>query len=67
MQKIQITEARKIADRIGAEAVVVIAFDGNSFAITSYGATKDKCARTAKWVDQLSADLEAGKLVAPAL
>jgi hypothetical protein len=67
MQKIQITEARRIAERIGAEAVVVLAFSGDNFAATSYGETKQKCAITAKWLDCLCDQLTTGKLAAPPL
>lgn len=65
MQKIQIAEARKIAERIGAEAVVVLAFHGDNFAVTSYGETKAKCRATAKFVDDLAADLSRGLIVPP--
>lgn len=65
MQKIQITEARKIAERIGAEAVVVFAFSGDQFAGTSYGVTKAQCAIIGKWLDQIVAMLAAGTLPAP--
>jgi uncharacterized protein YbjQ (UPF0145 family) len=67
MQKIQITEAKKIAERIGAEAVVVIAFSGEQLAMTSYGETKAKCAATGRWVDYLGKELETGRLSAPVL
>lgn len=65
MKKIQITEARKIAERIGAEQVVVIAFTADDFAITSYGVTKAKCAEAGRWVDRLCDDLSGGKLSPP--
>ncbi len=65
MQKIQITEARKIAERIGADQVVVIAFGQDAFAVTSYGTTKLLCAEAGKWIDMLVADLESGKMPTP--
>lgn len=67
MQKIQITEAKRIAERIGAEAVVVLAFTGDEFAATSYGETKAKCSITAKWLDNLCDQLSTGALPAPPL
>jgi uncharacterized protein YbjQ (UPF0145 family) len=67
MQKIQITEAKKIAERIGAEAVVIIAFNGDRLAMTSYGATKAKCAATGRWVDMVADDLASGRMAAPDL
>lgn len=65
MQKIQITEARKIAERIGADQVVVIAFGDNHFAVTSYGTTKALCAEAGKWIDQIAADLNSGVMAPP--
>lgn len=67
MQKVQITEAKRIAERIGAEAVVVIAFGGDDFAMTSYGETKAKCTATGKWVDLIANELSTGRIPAPIL
>jgi hypothetical protein len=47
--------------------VVVLAFDGDQFAATSYGATKAKCAAVGRWIDDLSDRLSSGELPAPRL
>lgn len=65
VQKVQITEAKKIAERTGAKQVVVIAFSGDDFAITSYGTTKALCASAGKWVDRIAGDLTTGSLMPP--
>jgi hypothetical protein len=67
MRRIQIKWAEWISDRIGAEAVVVLAFDGDQFAATSYGATRAKCAAAGRWIDDLSDRLGSGELPAPRL
>ncbi len=53
MKKIHITEAKSIADRIGADAVVVLAFGEDVIAGTSYGQTKALCTAAGKWMDEL--------------
>jgi hypothetical protein len=65
MQKINIADAKMIAQRYGAEAVVIIAFDEGMFAATSYGATRAKCAVAGKWLDGLADKLTSGELPAP--
>lgn len=65
MHKINITEARKISERLGADGVVVIAFKEHDFAMTSYGATKDKCAALGKWLDGFYEDLVMGRIPEP--
>jgi hypothetical protein len=67
MKRIPIKWAESISDRIGAEAVVVLAFDGDQFAATSYGATKAKCAVVGRWIDDLGDRLSRGELPAPRL
>jgi len=65
MQKIHITEARRIAERIGADQVIIIAFSAERFAVTSYGTTKELCADAGRWVDQICANLEGGTMKPP--
>ena len=65
MQKVQITEAQRIADRIGADAVVVLAFKGERFTGTSYGATKAKCKATGKFLDDVCGLIELGVIAPP--
>lgn len=63
--KPQITEAQRIADRLGAESVVILAFGGDQVAGASYGSTKANCARTGKWMDLLIDQMAAGQMAPP--
>jgi len=65
MRRIPIQDAKRIAESVGAGVVVVIAFDGKSFAATSYGDTRARCASAAKWIDNLTEKLECGMMAAP--
>lgn len=65
MKPVPIKYAEAIADRIGAQAVVILTFDGQVVAGTSYGATKAKCRITGKWMDNLIDAMSAGILDAP--
>lgn len=65
MKKPQITEAQRIADRIGADAVVILAFGGDVVAGASYGATKAMCSETGKWMDGIIDRMSAGDLLPP--
>jgi hypothetical protein len=62
---IHITEARKIAERIGADQVMVIAFSRDHYAAVSYGKTKALCADAGKWLDRICDNLADGTLPAP--
>jgi hypothetical protein len=53
LKKIHITEAKAIAERIGADAVVVLAFNGDVVAGASYGRTKKLCDLAGKCMDIL--------------
>ena len=65
MRKIPIAAAKVIADSVNAKAVVVIAFNGDDFAVTSYGKDKAACEAAGKWIDQLTDKLETGVIEAP--
>jgi hypothetical protein len=67
MNRVHITDAQRICDRVKAQAVVVIAFDGEQFSMTSYGETKAKCAATGRWVDHVGDLLAQGLIDPPAL
>jgi hypothetical protein len=56
----RITEAKAIAERIGADAVVVLAFKGDTIAGASYGQTKAMCKKTGQWMDWLIDGMEDG-------
>lgn len=62
---VHISEARKIAERLKADAVVVLAFQGDHFALASYGATKAKCREAARFVDDLANDISSGVIPPP--
>ncbi len=62
---IHIAEARKIAERIGADQVVVIAFSRDHYAAVSYGKTKALCADAGKWLDRICDNLANGTLSSP--
>lgn len=65
--KPQIIEAQRIADRIGAEAVVILAFGGENVAGASYGVTKANCAGAGQWMEWLIRRMESAHLQAPHL
>lgn len=62
-----ITDAKLIAERIKADAVVVIGFRDGEIHASSYGSTKQQCAVTGKWVDMIVRGLETGNIEAPDL
>ena len=65
MKNIPIATARNIAEACGAEAVVVLAFDGNQDVGTSYGKTEGKCAITSTWMDRLIGQMRDGWVEPP--
>ncbi len=65
MKKLRITEAKTIAERVGADAVVVLAFIDGMVAGASYGQTKAQCDVAGKWMAELIHDMEGGYLEAP--
>jgi hypothetical protein len=67
MKKIPITEARRIAEACGAEAVVILAFGDDLVSGTSYGETMAKCKTTGKWMDGLIEKLCDGLMFPPVL
>ena len=65
MKRPQITEARLIADRLGADSVVILAFGGDTVAGASYGTTKGKCQATGRWMDEIIDRMTSGKMLPP--
>lgn len=63
MNKIAITEARRLAEQAKAHTIVVFAFTDDQFSAVSYGATKARCA--AKWLDRIANNLKSGEMPAP--
>lgn len=52
MRCAEISEARRLADKIGAEKLIILAIDGNGqFAFTTFGKTKAMCREMARWAD----------------
>jgi hypothetical protein len=60
MKSARIAEAKAIAERTGADSVVIIAFKGDAVAGASYGRTKPKCVAAGKWMDWLIDGMEDG-------
>ena len=67
IKKPQITEAQRIAERIGAESVVILAFGDGLCAGASYGETKEKCQATGYWMDILIDGMIHGEMDPPNL
>ena len=63
----KIGDAKAIAQRIGADAVVVLAFKDGAIHAASYGATKEKCSATGAWLDMIVDRLGDGTLRSPLL
>ncbi len=62
-----VADAKKIAKRINADAVVVIAFIGDTAHGASYGANRKKCEATGEWLDHLLDDMGDGLTPRPQL
>jgi hypothetical protein len=65
MKPVSIDAAKQLAVRAGAEGVAVFAFGGEDFAATSYGVSKELCARMKEWIKEVSGRLERGELPNP--
>jgi hypothetical protein len=65
MKSPRITEARAIGQRIGADAVVILAFKDGMVAGASYGHTKALCSEAGKWMDELIDEMGRGYVVVP--
>lgn len=63
----KISDAKAIAERIGADAVAVIAFKDGQVHAASYGATKVKCQHTGVWLDKIVDGMVDGKMPVPYL
>ncbi len=67
MKRAGIADAKDIAKRIGADAVIVLAFVDGQVQGASYGEDRAKCQATSKVLDRIVDDMCAGKLPAPDL
>ena len=63
--KVPIDKAKKLAKDIGAEAVVVVAFRGDSFATTSYGKDRETCQAFSRVADHIHDDIAHGVIEIP--
>ena len=54
MQAISINAARTLGQKSGARQVVIIALDGDSYGITTWGKTRAECQALAKWAEKKS-------------
>jgi hypothetical protein len=62
-----ITDAKQIAQRMGADGVAVIAFKDGVIHAASYGATKEKCKELGRWLDFVVDGMGDGRVAAPRL
>lgn len=67
MKRAGIADAKAIAQRVGADAVIVLAFVDGQVQGASYGTDRAKCQATGKVLDRIVDDMCAGKLPAPEL
>ena len=67
MQPIRVTveQVKQVSEELDADAVIVIAFRGDSYATTSYGKDSDTCAVFGKVCDQIHDDIEHGIIEIP--
>lgn len=65
MKRPTIADARRIAERTGTKAVVILAFTDGVVAGASYGDTKAQCDKAGKWMDDLIDRMSDGKLQSP--
>ena len=58
----RITEAKAIAERMGADSVVILAFYDEDGIVSgaSYGQTKAQCCAAAKWMERLIDEMDEG-------
>lgn len=65
MKRPTITQARHLADALGARQVIVIAFDTESFAASSYGQTRAECGDVGAVLDFIADGLRDRSIPAP--
>lgn len=53
MRCAEISEARRLANKIGAKKLLILAIDDNqNFSFTTFGQTKAQCLKMARWADE---------------
>jgi len=65
MQKLTIEKAKRLAKELGADAVIVVAFQGMEYATTSYGKDRSNCQAFAKVCDQIHDNIGNGVIKIP--
>lgn len=63
--KLRIEDAKDVALRLGADAVIVLAFKGRSLAAASYGKDRATCRAFAAVCDRIVDDIEDGTIEIP--
>ena len=64
--QVPIKEAKSLAKKLGADAVIVVAFKGQQYATTSYGKDRATCQAFSKVCDQIHDDIGNGSIPIPA-
>lgn len=65
MDPVPITDAKEIAVRRRAKAVLVLAFGGGRFAVTTFGMTRRQCDGAKRVNEQIARLIEDGTLEIP--
>lgn len=65
MKRVPITDAKSIAQKCGADAVIVLAFGDGKYSATSYGRTKAICQAFGMVTDQIADEIERGTIQIP--
>lgn len=65
VKRIAISDAKSIAEKAGADAVIVLAFGDGKYSATSYGRTKAICKEFGVVVDQIADEIERGTIQIP--
>lgn len=63
--KVSVEKAKRLAKELGADAVIVIAFRGDSFGTTSYGKDRATCQAFSKVCDRIHEDIAEGFIPMP--
>ena len=65
--QVPIKKAEALAKELKADAVIVIAFRGDSYATTSYGKDRATCQAFSKVCDQIHDEIAGGEISIPAV
>jgi hypothetical protein len=62
VNKPTIADAKRIAERVRARGVIVLAFDEDAFCGASYGETKHECRQIGRLLDRIVRQIESEEL-----